>query len=325
MVEQGLAGAVAVVRDGASTRREAAGYSDLDSRAGFAANTRVRVASITKTFVAATILQMVADGLIELDAPVETYLPGRIRGQGIDGRAISVRQLLQHTSGLPEYFGDPAELDLTGKTPDDVLEMALRSPAQFPPGTTMKYTNTNYVVAGLIVEAVAGRPAADEVTRRIIVPLGLVHTYFPALGERGLRSPSARGYELVDGHRVDVTDDKGTAVGMDGSLVSTGEDTTAFLAALLGGRVIPREELLQMMSTVPTADPGEGYGLGLVRRVLSCGVTLWGHGGDGAGYRSAVEEPIGGPAVAVTFTQSSGSGEDPRGPVLEATYCPPPQ
>lgn len=322
VAEHGLAGAVAVIRDGESVRSVTAGYSDLGTRAGFAANTRVRVASITKTFAAATILQMVADGLVDLDAPVEAYLPGRLRGNGIDGRAISVRQVLQHTSGVPEYFDDPSALDLTGKTPDDVLDMALRKPALFPAGTALKYTNTNYVIAGLIIAAVAGRPADEEVTRRIIVPLGLTHTYFPAVGELGLRPPSARGYELVDGRRVDVTDDVGTAVGMDGSLISTGEDTTAFLTALLDGRVVPDQERQFMMDTLPTTDPAEGYGLGLVRLVLSCGVTVWGHGGDGAGYRSVMAKSIDGPAVAVTFTQSAVSGQDPRRTVLEAAYCP---
>jgi D-alanyl-D-alanine carboxypeptidase len=323
----GFTGAIGVIRDGTSTQTRSAGYADVPTRAGFVANTHVRVASITKTFVAATILQMAAEGLIDLDAPVETYLPGRLRGIGIDGESITVREILQHRSGLPEYFANPGDLDLTESTPDDVLDMALRRPAQFPAGTAVKYTNTNYVVAGLLIAAVAGRPATDEVTRRILIPLGLIHTYFPDPGERGLRPPFAHGYELLHGQIVDATEDKGTAVAMDGSLISTDEDTTAFLVALLDGRVVPRPQLLAMMDTViPGSGPAEEYGLGLIRRTLDCGVTVWGHSGDGPGYRSVMAEQLGGPAVTVTFTQSAAPSEspdsDPRMTVLEAVFCP---
>ena len=104
VAEENLPGAVAAVGAGADLNRYAAGVADVDTRAGFAPNTQVRVASITKTFVAATIMQLVAEGRIDLDAPIETYLPGRVRGAGIDASAITVRQLLRHQSGLPEYF-----------------------------------------------------------------------------------------------------------------------------------------------------------------------------------------------------------------------------
>jgi D-alanyl-D-alanine carboxypeptidase len=325
VTDQHLAGAVAIIRDGAQTRQLSAGESDLDTHAGFPPEVHVRVASITKTFAAATLLQMVADGLIDLDSPVDEYLPGRLRGVGIDGRLISVRELLQHRSGLPEYFGDPAGLDLTGRSADDLLDMALAQPAQFAPGTAAKYTNTNYVVVALIIATVSGRPAADEVTRRVIAPLGLSHSYFPTTGERGLRAPFAHGYEVTRGRRVDVTNDPGSAVTLDGALVSTGEDVTTFLVALLDGRVVPQPELQEMMTTLALGDdPARRYGLGLSATTLSCGVTVWGHTGDGPGYLSIMAAPIGGPAVAATFTQSSvASHGDPRRDVLESLYCSP--
>ena len=150
--------------------------------------------------------------------------------------------------------------------------------AQFTPGTAMKYTNTNYIIAGLLIESVTGRPAAEEITWRIIVPLGLFETYFPAPGDTGLRPPFAHGYEVVDGRRADVTDFNASAAGMAGSLVSTNEDTSAFITALLDGRVIPQAQLDEMMDTVPMPD-GDGivsYGLGLMRVSLPCGVTAWG-------------------------------------------------
>ncbi|WP_081491216.1 serine hydrolase domain-containing protein [Mycolicibacterium phlei] len=301
--------------------------SSVETAAGFAPDTHVRVASITKPFVAATVLQLVDEGRIDLDASVEHYLPGRIRGEGIDASRITVRQLLRHQSGLPEYFDDVTEVPQLPVTGERLLDMALSRPAQFEPGTQMRYTNTNYVVAGLLIEKVTGRPAADEVTARIILPLGLFDTYFPAPGDRGLRAPFARGYELVDGRRTDVTDFNASAAAMSGDLVSTNEDTTAFLTALLDGEVVPPALLEEMMRTVPMPD-GEGvldYGLGLGRIALPCGVTAWGHAGDIPGYHSFVAKTVDGPAISMTLTQEPAADSpaaDPRGDVLTALYCP---
>jgi D-alanyl-D-alanine carboxypeptidase len=323
-----LPGGLAVVRDGPNVSHYAAGYSDVDTHAGFAPRTHVRVASITKTFVAATILQLVGEGKVDLDASIETYLPGRIRGEGIDANAITVRQLLRHQSGLPEYFDEETPPPAEPVTPDQLLDAAMTRPAQFAPGTAMKYTNTNYIIAGMLIERVTGRPAAEEITWRIIVPLGLFDTYFPAPGDNGLRPAFAHGYEMVDGRRTDVTDFNASAAGMAGGMVSTNEDTTAFITALLDGRIIPRAQLDEMMQTVPMPD-GDGfldYGLGLMKVSLPCGVTAWGHGGDLDGYHSFMAKPFDGPAVSVTFTQDSPDTEtiadDPRGAVLAAAYCP---
>jgi D-alanyl-D-alanine carboxypeptidase len=322
-----LPGGVAVVREYADTTRRSAGYSDVDASARFAPRTHVRAASITKTFVAATILQLVAEGKVNLDAPIETYLPGRIRGQGIDPNAITVRQLLRHQSGLPEYFDGHTPIPAEPVTADQLLDAALKRAPQFPPGTSIKYTNTNYVVAGLLIEKLTGHPAAEEITRRIIAPLGLPDTYFPTPGDTGLRAPFARGYELVDGKRKDVTTFNASAAGMAGSLVSTSEDTSAFMTALLDGRVVPPAQLREMMSTVdwPDAGPGFHYGLGLTRIDLECGVKVWGHGGDIEGFHSLMAKGFGGPAVSITFTQAPPEAEsmadDPRAAVLNAVYC----
>jgi D-alanyl-D-alanine carboxypeptidase len=115
-----------------------------------------------------------------------------------------VRQLLRHQSGLPEYFEADSDRNVGPMTADQPLDLALVKPAQFTPGTAMKYTNANYIVAGLM-EAVTGTPAAEEVTRRTIAPQGLADTYFPTPDDTGLRAPFAHGYEIVDGRRTDVT------------------------------------------------------------------------------------------------------------------------
>lgn len=326
VADEDLAGGIVVIRNGADLTRFAAGYSDVETKAGFEPNTHIRAASITKTFVAATILQLVAEGRLALDASVETYLPGRIRGEGIDANAITVRQLLRHQSGLPEYFDKDTPPPAEPKTPDQLLDMALVNPAQFPPGAEMKYTNTNYVIAGMLIEKMTGRPAVDEITWRIIVPLGLFDTYFPAPGDTGLRAPFARGYELVDGQRTDLTVFQASAAGMAGGLISTNEDTSAFITALLGGRVVPGAQLEEMMDVVemPDSDGLFDYGLGLMKANLPCGVTAWGHGGDIFGYHSFVAKPFAGPAVSMTVTQSPKAASpqsDPRVAVLDAIYC----
>jgi D-alanyl-D-alanine carboxypeptidase len=323
-----LAGAIAVVREGTHLTRSTGGYSDVDTRAGFAPRTHIRAASITKTFVAATILQLVAEGKLDLDTSIETYLPGRIRGQGIDANAITLRQLLRHQSGLPEYFDPDTPIPTEPVTADQLLDAALTKPAQFAPGSALKYTNTNYVIAGLIIEKVTGQHAADEITKRIIVPLGLPDTHFPAPADDGLRAPFARGYEMVDGNRKDVTVFNASAAGMAGSLVSTNEDTSAFITALLDGRVVPSAQLREMMDTVDWTDAGPGfhYGLGLTSIDLHCGVKVWGHGGDIDGYHSLMAKAFGSPAVSITFTQSppetKSLADDPRAEVLNAVYCP---
>ncbi len=326
VVDDNLAGGVAVVRDGAALTRFSAGYSDVDTKAGFAPNTHIRAASITKTFVAATIMQLVAEARVDLDAPIETYLPGRIRGEGIDANTITVRQLLRHQSGLPEYFDKDTPPPTEPKTPDQLLDMALVHPAQFTPGAKMKYTNTNYIIAGMLIEKVTGRSAVDEITWRIIVPLGLFETYFPAPGDTGLRAPFAHGYEMVDGRRTDVTPFQASGAGMAGGLISTNEDTSAFITALLDGRVVPRAQLEEMMDVVemPDSDGLFDYGLGLMKVHLPCGVTAWGHGGDIFGYHSFMAKPFDGPAVSMTVTQSSDADSpenDPRAEVLDAIYC----
>ena len=254
--------------------------------------------------MAATILQLVADGRVDLDAPVETYLPGRIRGAGIDANAITVRQLLRHQSGLPEYFDADTPPPTEPVTADQLLDMALRRPAQFTPGSAMKYTNTNYVVAGLLIESVTGRPAAGEITWRIIVPLGLFDTYFPALGDTGLRAPFAHGYEVIDGQRKDVTAFNASAAGMSGcaDLHQRGHVHIHHRAARRPGRTAcaagsDDEHRLSAGDRLPLR-AGAGKHRSAVR------YHGWGHGGDIEGYHSLMAKPIDGPALSATFSQS---------------------
>ncbi|WP_033221144.1 serine hydrolase domain-containing protein [Kitasatospora phosalacinea] len=287
----GTPAALASVRDrNGRTRTYTAGVGDLATGAPVPVDGQVRIGSNTKTFVAVVVLQLVAERRVDLDASVDTYLPGLVRGEGIDGRRITVRRLLQQTSGLPDYsdyLGD----DVRYYAPRELLATALRHPADFAPGTSWKYSNTNYVLAGLLVQEVTGRPLAEEIDRRVVRPAGLRHTYFPAPGDASIREPHPHGYyrESADAPLRDVTEIDPSWGWAAGQMVSTGSDLNRFLGALLAGRLLPPAQLTQMRSTVPaeaTFGPGARYGLGLVSRPLPCGGLSWGHGGSFPGYET---------------------------------------
>ncbi|MFE9421590.1 serine hydrolase domain-containing protein [Kitasatospora sp. NPDC006697] len=292
----GMPAALATVkgRDGRS-RTYTAGIGDLATGAPVPVDGQIRAGSNTKAFVAVVVLQLVAEGRVGLDAPVDTYLPGLLRGDGIDGRNITVRQLLQHTSGLPDYLEAPALADFTTIQyryfePRELLDGALALKARFAPGSQWEYSNTNYLVAGLIIQKVTGRPFGEEVTKRVIDRIGLRHTYVPATGETSLREPHPHGYLNTGPNAplVDYTDMDSSMAWAAGAVVSTNTDLNTFYSALLGGRLLPAAQLAEMRTTVPAEliGPGVRYGLGLQSRPLSCGGLVWGHGGTAPGYRT---------------------------------------
>ncbi|MFJ8310052.1 MULTISPECIES: serine hydrolase domain-containing protein [unclassified Streptomyces] len=160
-------------RDG-RTRNYTAGVADLRTGAKVPVDGQVRAGSNTKAFTATVVLQPVGEGKVRLDAPIEKYLPDLVRGEGIDGRHITVRRLLQHTSGLPDYPNFMADA-IVGRAsrhtyyqPRALLDVALAHKARFGPGTSWAYSNTNYVLAGLLIEKVTGRPVAEQITQRVI-------------------------------------------------------------------------------------------------------------------------------------------------------------
>ncbi|WP_314250372.1 serine hydrolase domain-containing protein [Streptomyces kutzneri] len=289
--DDGMPAALAGVQDRSGrTRTYTAGVGDLATGEPVPADGQVRIGSNTKTFVAVVVLQLVAERRVDLDAAIDTYLPGLVRGEGIDGRRITVRQLLQHTSGLPNYsnyLGD----EIRYYAPRELLATALQHPADFAPGASWKYSNTNYVLAGLIVQKVTGRPLAEQIDLRIIKRIGLRHTYFPAPGDASIREPHPHGYyrESADAPLRDITEIDPSWGWAAGQMVSTGSDLNRFFSALLAGRLLPPAQLAQMRSTVPaeaTFGPGARYGLGLVSRPLPCGSLSWGHGGSFPGYET---------------------------------------
>ncbi|MFE7801338.1 serine hydrolase domain-containing protein [Nocardia sp. NPDC057440] len=267
------------------------GVGDVATGAAFPDNAQVRIASNTKAFVATVVLQLVAEHRVELDAPLERYLPGRVRGPGGDGRVITVRNLLQHSSGIPDYLDyldlDSADALRRSRPADELIRLGLDHPSVFAPGSAFGYSNTNYLLAGELIEQVTRSSVGVEITSRILVPLGLTSTYWPLFPvENVIRQPHPHGYHTFKGTRVDITDiDPGWGLS-DGALVSTGADLNRFFMALVSGRLLPPDVQAEMMHTIPTNDPARPreVGLGLFRRVNRCGIETWSHGGAMNGY-----------------------------------------
>ena len=237
----------------------------------------VRVGSASKTFVAVVVMQLVQEGKVGLDEPIETYLPGLIRGEGIDGSKITVRQLLQHTSGLPDFdetlFGttDVFQYRYHYVTPRDVLDSALSKPAQFEPGTQWKYTNTNYIVLGMLVERVSQRPVGEQIDQRIVKKLGLSHTYFPAPGEEKIRGTHPRGYHLNgEGKLEDITEMDPAWAWAAGAMVSTPGELNTFFQAVFDGRLLTQASIDEMKKGVVLDREDESTGL--ASWVLRCPV-----------------------------------------------------
>ena len=311
--DDGFPAALAAVTDAKGRERDlTAGVADLDTGARVPVDGQVRIGSSSKTYTAVVVLQLVAEGAIDLDETVEAYLPGLVRGDGIDGHDISVRQLLNHTSGLPEYtndLGDFVERATWYRSPRDLLDVALALPRSSAPGEGWSYSNTNYVLAGLIVEKVTHRPLEEAITQRIIEPLGLTDTYVPGRGETTIRGEHPRGYHSTvfpgGGDLVDLTELDPSFGWAAGEIVATPSDVNRFFLALLDGKLLAPAQLEQMRQTVAPDEgdfiPGAEYGLGLVKFTLTCG-TAWGHGGDIPGYetRSAVTEDGRAATIAVT-------------------------
>ena len=288
----------------------AIGRGDLATGQAPPVDGEVRIASNTKMFVAVIVLQLVQEGLVELDSPIETYLPGLITGEGIDGAAITVRQLLQHTSGLPEY-ADQIAADAFGArdsyvAPRDVLDVALARPAVFEPGGRWEYSNTNYLILGLLIERVTQRPLGEHVQERIAAPLALEHTYLPAAGERTIRGEHPHGYHSADATELaDITVMDPSFAWSAGAVVSTPSELNAFMQAALDGTLLTEASVAELQDAVPAGDalwPEATYGLGWQSYPLSCGGVAWGHGGDIPGTQTRNAVGPDGTAVTIAVT-----------------------
>jgi D-alanyl-D-alanine carboxypeptidase len=288
IVAAGAPGAIGLVRDGGQTVRAASGVASLGSGRRMHTGERYRVGSITKTFVATVVLQLAGEGRLRLSDPVERWLPGLVP----NGRRITIRQLLNHTSGLFNYTEDPRVLApyLHGDRdfvwwPRQLVAVATSHPPVFAPGTSWSYSNTNYILLGLIVRAVTGRALKDQLEQRIFQPLHLRGTSFPVT-EAWLPDPHPHGYAYLGGEAptpTDTTRFSASWAGAAGAIVSTVDDVARFYTALLGGHLLRPAQLADMKTMVDAVPPPARYGLGLFALPAGC-ATAWGHNGDFVGY-----------------------------------------
>ncbi|GAA0419183.1 serine hydrolase domain-containing protein [Streptomyces luteireticuli] len=274
-----------------------AGVADRRTGAPIRQDDAFRAGSITKVFVATVVLQLSAEGRVDLDGPVQDYLP-ELRAKGY--APIKVSQLLDHTSGLPSENGpekNTPEQILQHRydrwTPRTILATLPDRTMKFTPGTKQEYRGINYVLASMLIEKVTGKPYGKAIGERVLRPLGLRHTSFPGDDPR-IHGPHVHGYQAMsDGTLKDATEYNQSEAWGEGELISTTGDLERFVTALFTpGRLLPKAALEKMFTTpgddvrMTNGSPAS-YGMGL-QKVTVNGVTMWGKTGERYGYNSAV-------------------------------------
>ena len=296
--------------------RTTSGFGDVEAKRRLTADTEFAVASISKTFLAALILTLAEEGKLGLERPVVTYLPAL----EIDP-TITVHELLDHTSGLHDYFYAPDIDEALLADPERVWTadeaLAYVGKPYFKPGQGWHYSNTNYLILGLLAEAIEKRPLADQLRARFLAPIGLDHTHYQ--GVEAPLGPLARAYRfdgpgvrekpipLTDGTDVVPFTSVVTAAGSAGSMASTAEDLATWARALYGGRVLTSASFAAMVTDAQRTaafKPSIAYGLGVQEATIDGRPTL-GHSGRYLGSRSVVRWlPNEGIAIAVLTNQS---------------------
>lgn len=280
-IEQGTAAGLVlfVVHRGDTLLARGYGRADLENDVPMRTDQVFQYASITKEFTAAAVLALVADGRVELDAPIARYLPeAPLRGQ-----TVTVRQLLSHTSGVVDYAESPRlrSLKALDLPPDTLLAVAAETPFYFPPGEQMRYSNTGFVLLGMLIERVSGRPYAEFVTERVLRPAGAAGAHFceprrvvPHLARGYTRSPTGLApAEYISPHVPYAA----------GGFCGTAGDLAAWNAALHGGRLLSPALHAEMVRPARVSGRTGRYGLGVMIGRIA-GRPAYHHGGDIFGF-----------------------------------------
>ncbi|MFI8195332.1 serine hydrolase domain-containing protein [Streptomyces sp. NPDC085942] len=328
-VANGAPGAMARYSGPDGTRGRAVGVRDRESGAAMDTWARFRIGSVSKTFSSVVLLQLVEEERLKLDAPVNTYLPGLLPDE-----RITVRHLLTHRSGLADYTNAMFNQTVPGFEAvrnrvfsyQELVDLSLAEPRTTEPGAAYKYSNANFVVVGMLIEKLTGRPVADAYQRRIIEPLGLrrtayVHpdTRIQGAHVRGYLHPDEAGAPLVDSTEQTVSWAQSA-----GAVISNPVDLNTFTSALMRGRLLSPATLEAMTTVTPTdATNTRFYGLGLRRYDLSCGTQVFGHTGTVQGfYTYAFSTRDGRRSLsAVANTSNHGAANTALGGTLEAAFC----
>lgn len=327
MARKGVPGVVVGVwQPGEGVWAAALGQADLATGTPLRVEDRFRVASVTKTFTATVVLELYDDGRLSLEDPISQYVEGIPGGEG-----ITLRRLLDHTSGLHEYTDDPVFLQASAADPyrewrpREMVDIAVANPPYFAPGGGFHYTNTNYVLLGMVVEAVTGRGFADELEAGVLEPLGLEDTYLPE-GNK-IEGRHASGYWDFNGDGT-LDDFTGlvnpTSIWAAGALVSDLDDLKRWSAALADGELLEPETQRERLTFVETDTPELAwvkYGLGIMEHQ-----GMLGHDGGMPGYNSCMfRSPADGATIIVLvnmFTSTWDNTADQIFRELEALLYP---
>ncbi|MFF5790129.1 serine hydrolase domain-containing protein [Streptomyces sp. NPDC012693] len=328
-MDNGAPGAMARFTGPDGVRSRTVGVQDRVSGASMDIQARFRIGSVSKTFSTVVLLQLVQEGRLELDAPVNTYLPGLLP----DDR-ITVRHLLTHRSGLADYTNAMFANTVPGFEAvrnrvfsyQELVDLSLSEPRTTEPGVSYKYSNANFVVVGMLIEKATGRPVSDAYERRIFKPLKLRKTSYVHPDTR-IRGTHVRGYLHPDeagGALVDSTEQTVSWAQSAGAVISSPADLNTFTSALMRGRLLSPTMMEAMTTVTPTdATNTRFYGLGLRRYDLSCGTQVYGHTGTVQGfYTYAFSTRDGRRSLsAVANTSNHGAANTALGGTLEAAFC----
>ncbi|MGW2639890.1 serine hydrolase domain-containing protein [Streptomyces sp. NPDC001348] len=326
-VTEGAPGAMARIDDHGTVYKAVRGVADRGTGRAIDTADHFRVGSVTKTFTTVVLLQLADEHRLSLDAPVNRYLPGLLP----DDR-ITVRHLLSHRSGLYDYTDDMFAKSVSGFaavrnkvfTYRGLVGLSLAKPRTNAPGAAYSYSNTNFVVAGMLIEKLTGHPVRNEYENRIFRPLRLRDTFYvhpdtkiPGRYARGYLTPDTTGDALVDATEQTVSWAQSA-----GAVISSTRDLNTFYSALLGGKLTSAARLAEMERWIPV-DGTSAYGLGLRRRTLSCGVSVYGHTGAVQGYYTYAFTSGDGrrSLTAVANTSNNGTVLSAMAGTLESAFC----
>jgi D-alanyl-D-alanine carboxypeptidase len=331
VLDAGAPGVTVAYRD---TRKPALSWSvrrgegDLADGAPVPPDASFRIGSVTKTYLATAVLGAVGEGRLALDDTLARWLPGVL--PRLDEGAITVRMLLDHTSGVPDpsprLLAHPKLFGKGAVTPADLVAKARHLAPVAPPGKGFSYSNADYWLLAMILERATGQNYTEQIEARVLRPLALTHTVLPS-NTTSLPRPFMHGYTLRPGRPpLDVSAFDSDWASSSGGIVSTTADLGRFASALLGGRLLAPAELAAMKQGVgvPANPMGVSvYGLGLTKLRLPCGVTLYGNMGGLAGYTTWVQSTADGRR---TIAVAANTDELPRidraiHGVVEAAFC----
>ena len=285
----------------------AAGLGNIETNTAIRSDDKFRAGSIMKPFISVVILQLVEEGQLSLDDPMTMVLPESVNARFANSSQITLRMLLNHTAGMPEWINETVRNGIFSHPTkiwkvDEYLDLAAMQEPYFAPGEGCVYSNTDYNLLGLVIEQVTGHTWRQEVRERIIEKLNLGNTLLPEPGDTSIPGNYFRGYVPINGQFIDATGIDPSMAGAAGghALVTTAADLDQFLDAVLTGELYQNSKTLnEMMTFIDTNPYGQtylpgieweeyGYGLGMEKWVLPGGIELIGHAGSTAGFSAAV-------------------------------------